>query len=107
MVEQSPVRVLWQFTMGVPWLSLTEQEKQAGMEQFTELVKKWQANGVKILGHFSGFGATNTGFVHTVMLDVPSLDQLDKMNHELFHGLQKHMEKVSWTVGERGIVETW
>ena len=83
MTDQS-VRVLLRLHLGAPYRLASEEERQQSSAKFSQILKKWKASGVKLLGAYSAYGEGLGGFSHHLILDVSGPQGVEELNNDIF-----------------------
>jgi len=86
MTEQTPIKVLFQFTLGNPFFAASADARQQAMTEWRDMVRKWKARGVRLIGTFATYGQPAAGYAHTVLLEIPHIEMLQEMNHDALVG---------------------
>jgi hypothetical protein len=80
MAEQTPIKVLFQFTLGNPFFAASADARQQAMAEWRNVLRKWKASGVRLIGTFVTYGQPAAGYAHTVLLEIPHIEMLHEMN---------------------------
>ncbi|NPV10060.1 MAG: hypothetical protein HPY83_19105 [Anaerolineae bacterium] len=96
-----PIRVLFQYTLGLPYGQASEEERKQAAESALEMARKWKASGVTYVGYFGSLaGPGAPEFAHTTVLEVKDFVQVQEMSDELYHSeWGKYVEKYRLEVG--------
>jgi hypothetical protein len=109
MAEQTPIKVLFQFTLGNPFFTASDAARQQALAEWRDVLRKWKASGVRLIGTFATYGQPAVGYANTVLLEVPHIEMLHQMNLDANGGTIGAL-KVGhhFTPGVRNaIVEEW
>lgn len=97
-MANQPVRVMLRAYGGVPLRYASEDEQKQSLEKLGEVLRKWKAAGVKLIGAFNTFGTWSDSDGHFMILDFESLEQVNEF-YEEFSNSGTLFDKLSLTVG--------
>jgi len=98
-MAERPLRVLVQFSSGLPWRRASEEERKKANESDLQISKKWKASGVQFIGYF-GAPAGLEGFTHSALFGVKDIKQVQEMADDLFASeWGKYVEKYRLVIG--------
>ncbi len=105
----TPVRIMWSFTLGNPWRLTPKEERDRLLELMRQDEIKWKAAGVKLLGTFTAGGEGGNGYGHTWLLEAPNWDVAVGVNTDIALGQWvKHIEKYAiWFGWTLGVEDAW
>lgn len=109
MAEQTPIKVLFQFTLGNPFFAAPDEARQQALAEWRDVLRKWKASGVRLIGTFATYGQPAAGYVHTVLLEIPRIEMLHEMNLDANRGTMGALKMGHhFTLGERNaFIEEW
>ncbi len=99
MANQPSIRVLFRFSVGLPYRQASAKEKKQALALLEQAFQKWKAAGVRLIGTFGNQGAVD-GFSHYIILEVDDLSQIVEMDEEIMGGeVGRYIEKFSFHIG--------
>ncbi len=81
-MSEKPIRVLFRFTFGQPARHMPPEQRQQLNAGWIPFLKKWKAEGVKLLGSWMAPGGELEGYCHHLILEMKDLEQLHQFNQE-------------------------
>jgi hypothetical protein len=106
MADQPSIRVLFRFSIGLPYRQASAEEKKQVLALLQQMFQAWKAAGVRLIGTFGNQGAVD-GFSHYIVLEVDDLSQVVAMDQAIMGGeVGRFVEKFSFHIGwKRDFVE--
>jgi hypothetical protein len=103
-MADQPIRVMFRFHVGVPYRQASDEARAQYWAQIKQVFAEWKSSGVKLVGYFGSYGNGFDGYAHHMILDVPEITMVRKMNGDIF-GLGGIYEKNHFEVGAGGAGE--
>lgn len=100
MAATRPLRILFRFSFGLPYRRASDEEKKKTGDLLTQMMKKWKASGVKLIGYFGAQGETLDGFSHNMILAVDDVTKALELDADIT-GTEfgKYIERFSLVIG--------
>lgn len=99
-MADQPIRVMFRYHGGVP----ARQTSEGARERLIQIFGEWKAAGVKLVAYFGAYGEGVDGYSHHLILDVPEISMVRKMNGDIY-GLGGIYQKHSFDIGVARLVE--
>jgi hypothetical protein len=109
-MSDEPIRVLYRAVGGLPARQASKEERSKFGDLGAQILEKWKASGVKLIGSFSTYGNAVDGFCHHIILEVDDVRKVHEMQRDIQGGeFGRFIERYDFHVGYpfRNLEEAW